>query len=201
MSVQECAQGRDQEKGPTMPEDEQARNAIKLLRGLLQVRQLRSERLPQHVIADVLEVARWSGSAGNSQPWELIVIGQRDTLQALARLEGVGQVGSAALAIVILMPGAPERADLLSFDEGRVVERIMLAASAHGVAASLGMFRGDGIEQARALLAVPPAYRVRTVVALSYPDSAAQCARPRSAAGRKPLSELVHEERFGSSRS
>lgn len=184
-----------------MPEDEQARNTITLLRGLRQVRQLRPEGVPPHVVADVLEVARWTGSAGNSQPWEFIVIGQRDTLQALAHLEGVGQVGSAALAIVVLMPGDPERADLLSYDEGRVVERIMLAASAYGVAASLGMFRGDGIEQARAVLAVPPAYRVRTVVALGYPDSAAQRARPPSAAGRKPLSELVHEERFGSSRS
>jgi nitroreductase len=183
-----------------MPEDEQARNTITLLRGLRQVRQLRPEGLPPHVIADVLEVARWTGSAGNSQPWELIVIGQRDSLQALARLEGVGQVGSAALAIVILMPSAPELAELLSFDEGRVVERIMLAASAHGVAASMGMFRGAGIEQARTLLAVPPAYRVRTVVALGYPDTAVQRVRPRSAAGRKPLSELVHEERFGTSR-
>src|SRR5262245_51118791 len=107
-----------------MPEDEQARTIIQLLRGLRQVRQLRTEGLPQQVMADVLEVARWTGSAGNSQPWEFIVIQQRETLQALARLEGVGQVGNAAVGIVILMPGAPERADLLSYDEGRVVERI-----------------------------------------------------------------------------
>ena len=184
-----------------MPEDEQARNTIKLLRGLRQVRQLRSEGLPQHVIADALEVARWTGSAGNSQPWEFVVIRARETLQALARLEGVGPLGNAALGMVILMPSTPERAELLSYDEGRVVERIMLAASAHGVASALGMFRGAGVEEAKTLLAIPAQFRVRTVVALGYPDTEGPRARPRSATGRKPLSELVHEERFRSSRS
>jgi nitroreductase len=183
-----------------VPEDEQTRNTIKLLRGLRQVRQLRPEALPQEVLADVLEVARWTGSAGNTQPWGFIVIRQRETLQVLARLEGIGPVGNAALALIILMPNAPERAELLSYDEGRVVERIMLAASAHGVAAAMGMIRGEGIEQARTLLAIPPQYRVRSVVALGYPTPEVPRARPRSAPGRKPLSELVHEERFGGTR-
>jgi len=181
-----------------MPEDEQARKTIKLLRGLRQVRQLRAEALPQQIISDVLEVARWTGSAGNSQPWEFVIIRERETLQALAHLEGVAQVGKAALAIVILMTGTPELAEVLSYDEGRVVERIMLAASAYGVGSAMGMFRGEGVEQARTLLAIPAQYRVRTVVALGYPDIAGQRARPRSAAGRKPLSELVHEEHFRS---
>jgi nitroreductase len=54
-------------------------------------------------------VARWTGSTGNSQPWEFIVIRQYETLQALARLEGIGPVGNAALTLIILMPNAAER--------------------------------------------------------------------------------------------
>jgi len=45
---------------------------IAFLRGLRAVRQLRPDALPESVLHDILEVARWSGSAGNRQPWEFV---------------------------------------------------------------------------------------------------------------------------------
>jgi nitroreductase len=47
------------------------------------VRQLRPEPIPQEVVDAVLDVARWSGSASNKQPWEFIVI--RNKVNALIR--------------------------------------------------------------------------------------------------------------------
>ncbi len=58
---------------------------IALLRGLRAVRQFRTDAVPQAVIDAVLDVARWSGSASNRQHWELIVVRDRKTLQALAQ--------------------------------------------------------------------------------------------------------------------
>jgi nitroreductase len=45
--------------------DDAARSRIAFLRGLRAVRQLRPDPLPADVLDDILEVARWSGSAGN----------------------------------------------------------------------------------------------------------------------------------------
>jgi nitroreductase len=101
--------------------------------------------VPQEVVDDILEVARWSGSASNRQPWELVVIRDRDTLGALARVQGYAHhLADAPLGIVLAMAG--ERAEQETYDEGRLAERIMLAALAHGVGSSVGWIVGSGRE-------------------------------------------------------
>ena len=61
---------------------------IQFLRGLRQIRQLSPEPVAEAALRDILEVARWTGSARNIQPWDLIVIRDRATLQALGTIEG-----------------------------------------------------------------------------------------------------------------
>jgi nitroreductase len=63
-----------------------AEDRISFLRSLRAVRSFSPEPVPQEVV-DVLEVARWSGSTSNRQPWEL-VIRDRETLRKLAQVEG-----------------------------------------------------------------------------------------------------------------
>jgi nitroreductase len=76
---------------------------IAFLRGLRALRQLRPDPLPEAVVHDILEVARWSGSAGNRQPWEFVVVRDRDMLQRLSAIEGAtaGHLASAALGLAI----------------------------------------------------------------------------------------------------
>ena len=73
---------------------------IAFLRGLRAVRQLRPDPLPEPVLHDILEVARWSGSAGNRQPWEFVVVRDRDMLAQLAAIDGAnaGHLANAAAA-------------------------------------------------------------------------------------------------------
>ena len=116
-----------------MTEARTAADLISFLRSLRAVRRFRPDPVPQEVVDDILEVARWSGSASNRQPWDLVVIRDRETLGALARLEGyAGHLAGAPLGIVLVMAG--ERATQETYDEGRLAERVMLAAWAHGVA-------------------------------------------------------------------
>ena len=96
---------------------------IAFLRGLRAVRQLRPDPLPESVLHDILEVARWSGSAGNRQSWEFVVVRDRDVLVQLARVEGAnaGHLATAAAGIAIVI--RPEVPDLDAYDEGRLAER------------------------------------------------------------------------------
>jgi nitroreductase len=181
-------------------DDHTAADRISFLRTLRAVRTFRPEPVPQEVIDDILEVARWSGSASNKQPWEMLVVRERDTLTSLASVDGyAGHLARATLGIVLVMAG--DREEQETYDEGRVAERIMLAAHAHGVGSSIGWIVGPGRDAARELLGIPGHKVVRTVISLGYPVGYPdeQARRPRSGRGpaRKPLGEIVHNERYG----
>ena len=172
-----------------------ARDRIAFLRGLRAVRQFRPDPVPQQVVDDALEVARWSGSARNKQPWEFLVVRDRDTLRALASLGSTGHLAGAALGIVLVMAGEEEEQE--TYDEGRLSERIMLAAAAHGVGSCIGWFSGDGRRAAKELLGIPQGRLVRTAISLGYPDEGARRARSKNPEARKPLPALVHEGGYG----
>jgi nitroreductase len=171
-----------------------AEDRIAFLRSLRAVRSFRPDPVPQEVVDDILEVARWSGSASNRQPWELVVIRERETLEALASVEGYARhLRDASLGIVLVMAG--ERSEQETYDEGRLAERIMLAALAHGVGSSIGWIVGGGRAAAKEILGIPESRTVRTAISLGYPDESAR--RRRADQARKPLSEIVHEEQYG----
>ena len=89
-----------------MADTRTAEDRIAFLRSLRAVRSFRPDPVPEEVVDDILEVARWSGSASNRQPWELVVIRNRETLRALAPLEGYAHhLRDASLGIVLVMAG------------------------------------------------------------------------------------------------
>jgi hypothetical protein len=92
--------------------------------------------VPDEVVNDVLEVARWSGSASDRQPWELVAVHVCETLRAGRRRGLHGHLAGASLETMPLMAG--ERPAQETYDEGRLSERIMLAAHEPGVGSSIG---------------------------------------------------------------
>jgi nitroreductase len=181
----------------SVPDTASAR--IEFLRSLRTVRQLRPDSLPELVLHDSLEVARWSGSAGNRQPWEFVVVCERDVLTQLASVDGAnaGHLANAAAGIAIVI--RPEVPDLDAYDEGRLAERILLAAAAHGVGAAIGHFTGPGdtwaaSAEAKRVLGIPAERVLRETISLGYP---AEHLQPTSnPPGRKPLEQLVHWDHY-----
>jgi nitroreductase len=167
---------------------------IHFLRSLRAIRSFEDRPVPEAAIDDILEIARWSGSASNQQEWQFVVITDRDALQAIGEAAQTAHyLAKAPLAIAIVMPG--ERKIMEGFDEARVAERIMLAAHAHGLGSSIGWV-GDGEERAKQALGIPAERKLRTVISIGYPDETGR--RPKSAPGtaRRPIDELVHRERW-----
>jgi nitroreductase len=179
-------------------ETEQATAAtIEFLRTLRSVRRFTDRPVPQPALDDLLTVARWSGSAKNEQPWTFVVVRDRDTLRRLGALEGyVAHLAEAALAIVLVMDGAPEKVEQETFDEGVVSQRLQLAAKAHGLGSSIAWFHGAGRQAAKDMLGIPRDRLVRTALSFGFEEVGAEGARAHPAEARKPLSELVRYERF-----
>lgn len=176
--------------------NQQTNDKIRFLRGLRAVREYTSEPIPDDVLADILEVGRWSGSASNIQSTEVVVVRDPQTKQRMSEL-GVRPAAGAAVALVVVTPGDADRHDLEVFDNGRLVERLLLAAKAHGVGSNIATLKENGPEVMKETLGIPADRRIWTVVTLGYPDEAARRARPRSpVAGRKPLEAFVHRDRY-----
>lgn len=171
---------------------------INFLKSLRTVRVFSGEPVSQEALDDILEVARWSGSARNRQPWKFLVVRDRGTLERLAALEGYAQhLAGAAVAIVLVMAGNPAKFEQETFDEGRLAERISLAAASHGLGAAVGWFAGEGRGAVKRILGIPDERLVRTALSLGHPAQNPPHGKSTLLQGRKPLSDLVYEEHYG----
>jgi nitroreductase len=179
------------------------RDEIRLLRDLRAVRDYEPDPVPEDVLDDIYDVARWTGSAENRQPWDLVVVRDRAMRERLAALEGYADhLAGAHLGIVLVMDNSnPEFA---THDEGRLCERIMLAAAAHGLGSCIGWWNGRGRDEARALLGAPPESLVRTVLVIGYPARGARPMAEELEAGRegrparKSIASFAHHEHYSS---
>jgi nitroreductase len=148
-------------------------------------------------LAELLEVARWTGSARNTQPWEFVVVKDKALLMALSQLRTpINWVAAAPLAIALVMNGVSETSE--AFDEGRVSERLLIAARLLGLGGGTAWY-GDASLQAKAkeLLGIPADRIARSMVVLGYPITARDPRPNPAAGGRRPLTELVSYDRLG----
>ena len=169
---------------------------LRALRRTHQIRDLRPDPVRDEVLEELLEVARWTGSSTNWQPWTFIVIRDRDRLTQLGELlPNASHVGRASFVIAVAMPG--EKPEWESYDEGRVAERLLIAAEALGLGAAMGWAYGPRRAQVSEFLGVPPPGYVRTLVSVGHASDAAKAPKSAPGSARKPLSDLVKYERFG----
>ncbi len=169
---------------------------IEQLRTVRQIREYATDPVPDDVIGQLLQVARWTGSSKNSQPWHFVVVRDRDALRQISQLRpNINWLAGAPLAIAIVLdgPGMSE-----AYDEGRVTERLLIGAHALGLGGGTAWF-GDDTQQAEAkrILGIPAERTARSVVAIGRPISIKDPRPNPRAGGRKPLFEIVSHERWG----
>ncbi len=173
------------------------RAMTRTMRRLRAVRDYGPEPVDDDLLAEILAVARWTGSAENRQPWRFVAVRDPETLRRLGELmPNAPQVSRAPLAVAVVMPG--DRAVLDAYDEGRATERILLAAAALDLGAAVGWVPQEVRGAAAGLLGVPEGRLLRSVIAIGHVAPGAEAARSRPGTARLPIDELVHWERWGS---
>jgi nitroreductase len=169
---------------------------IEQLKPLIRTRQYRhftDEPVADEDLAALAEVARWSGSSTNSQPWRFLVVRDVPLLRRIAEI-GLPQtraLHSAMAALAITLPDDPARAISHAYDDGRVAERVLVGAGMLGLGAGITWVRPDVRHEVDALLGVGEGRFVRTIMAIGH--LAATDRAPKSAPGqaRRPLAELL----------
>jgi nitroreductase len=174
-----------------------AAEAVEEIRRVRQARRYEPEPVPEEVLEQLLEVARWTGSSRNTQPWHFIVVTDKEQLRRIAEIRTpINWVADAPLAIAIVLDGANPSSE--AYDEGRVTERLLIAARFLGLGGGTAWF-GDEAQQAqgKALLGVPDERSARSVVVIGYPTTTVDHRPNPATGGRKPLAEVVSYERLG----
>ena len=144
----------------------------------------------------ILAAGRRAPSASNWQPWNFVVVTDRDQLTVLAAAwpQGGRHIARsvATIAIVASAPEGERQRDLLQYDLGQATANMML------VAADLGIGSGHSAvsdqEQARRALGFPEGYFAAYLIGLGYP--ADRPLTPIANPDRRPFDEVVHWDRW-----
>jgi nitroreductase len=175
-----------------------ARDRVRPLIRVRQIREFTTEAVAPDLLDAIVDVARWSGSSRNVQPWRFIVIREPATLRRIgeAGMPQTRSFNTAAAGIAITLPAEPGRDVSDAYDDGRAAERVLIAASLLGLGAAIAWIRPDVRAIIDDVLQLPDERFVRTIMAIGHPTEAAR--RPKSAPGmaRLPRQEVVFEERW-----
>jgi nitroreductase len=141
----------------------------------------------------ILEAGRRSPSSQNTQPWDFVLVTDRDQLQELARVgPGSGHVAGSAAAIAMILSGDRSAERRAQFDLGQATMSIMLAAADLGIGSGHAGVRDQDL--ARQQLGLPDDKTCAFLISLGYP--ADRPLAPISRPDRRPFEEVVHRGRW-----
>jgi len=168
-------------------------DAYQTILSLRSVRQFDLNRpIAEETLYQILQAGRMSGSSKDSQPWWFIVIRDRERLQTVAQTGDYAQhVAGAALAIAIVFDPQFYRGE---FDSGRAAQNMMLAAWNDGIGSCLASMHHEA--DCKAVLGVPAELRLQHIISFGYPRSVEQGLPVVPKRARKPLEEIVMQERW-----
>lgn len=142
----------------------------------------------------ILDAAHLAPSARNWQPWDYVVVTERDQLADLAKVwQGAGHVARAAAAVALVV-AEPEEAQrsVLMYDLGQTTAYLMLAATDLGIASAHASARDQA--HAQHVLGFPDGHFCAFLIALGHPADGPL--RPLRHLDRRPLDDVVHWGRW-----
>jgi nitroreductase len=165
------------------------------LRARRNIRSFAPEPLPDEVLARILEAGRRAPSARNTQPWDFVVVTEREQLRELATVwQGGAHIAEAAAAIALVTDDSDEdRVRMtIQYDLGQATMAMMIAAADQGVGTGHSSVADQ--ETARAVLGFPAGKRLAYVIDVGYP--ADRPLAPLNRPNRRPFDEVVHRGRW-----
>jgi nitroreductase len=157
------------------------------------VRSFTDQPIPPAELDRILEAGRRSPSSQNWQPWDFILVTDRDQLRELAQVwRGAGHVAGSAATIVVLAPAEDNAFRRAQLDLGQAIMSITLAAADLGIGSCHAGVQD--VDRARELLGFPADRDWAFLISLGYP--ADRPLRPIKNPDRRPFDEVVHRGRW-----
>jgi nitroreductase len=162
------------------------RNAIRTKRA---VRQYSEQPITEVDMRAILDAGRRSQSSRNSQPWEFVVVRNREMLSKIAQTrENIRHLAGAAFAVIIV---GSEDSLWVHFDLGQTAAYMQLAACELGIGSCVLAIHEPG--QVKGFLNIPSDRSLFVALAFGYPSADFA---PAKRGGRKPLEEVAHWDKW-----
>jgi nitroreductase len=157
------------------------------------VRSFADRPIPAADLDQILEAGRRSPSSQNWQPWDFVLVTERELLRELAKVwRGAGHVADAAAAIVVVGPAADNEFHRAQLDLGQATMAMLLAAADRGIGSSHAGVAD--IQRTRELLGIPADRDWALLISLGYP--AGRPLSPVRNPDRRPFDEVVHRNHW-----
>ncbi|MBW2027526.1 MAG: nitroreductase family protein [Deltaproteobacteria bacterium] len=175
---------------------------IDLLQKRRSVRRYKPDPVPREALEKILEACRYTPSAGNSQPWEFILVQDPETKKGLSKrialeireevkkdpdiARGIAVQPFLYTAPVLIVvcgdrrlkeayPAWMDRYALLRQSLSNCILSIQLAAACFGLATAWATIQSGPTEKVvRDMLGIPEAFTVDHIIPVGYPDEEAE---------------------------
>ena len=172
---------------------------MSLIRERRSIRRYLEKDLEDEKISMLIEAALMAPSSRNLQPWEFIVVTDRDSLGKLSRAKPHGALFLRRAPLGIVVCADPERAETWIEDSSIASIFIQLAAQSLGLGNCWIQIRDrmhDDMKSAERyiseLLGIPEKMRVEAIIAIGYPGKKKQPRRKNTL-----LYDKVYFQRHG----
>jgi nitroreductase len=155
-----------------------------------QVRSFTSDPIPREELERILEAGRRAPSSRNGQPWDFVVVTDKDQMERLSHVwQGAGWTAGAAATIALVMPDAEGSEALVGrFDLGQAAMQMMIAATGFGIASGQAVCRDQSLAQE--VLGFPDGKHCLLLIAVGY--AADRPLKPIRRPSRRPFDDVVH---------
>jgi nitroreductase len=172
-------------------------DTLDAINSLRVIRRFADRPLESEHLRTILNAGRRASSSKNQQRWDFIVVTERARLQDLGSVgPHAGHVAGAAAAVALVTPDprGPKQPLSVLWDLGLASQNMILAAWSLGIGSCPATVYDHDL--ARSLLGHPADHDCEYILSFGYPADPDDLTRPLKPGGRRPLEELVHDDRW-----
>ncbi len=159
-------------------------DALRAIKERRSVRDFNEQGIPKGVIEDIIDCARLAPTANNVQPWEFVVVTDKDVRKKIAEIADYGKfIAQSPICIIVFCKETKYYLE----DGSGATENILIAAKAYDLGTC--WVAGDKklyAPQINELVNIPLEFKLVSLIALGYPKEEA---KPH---GKRALKEVIH---------
>ena len=160
-------------------------NALEAIGKRRSIRKYTGEPIPREDLVTIVDAGRLAASGGNRQPWDFVVVTNREMISQL-KVASEWMDKAAAIIAVVLDPSSRWWLE----DGSAAIENILIACTALGYGACwLEGYTLPREEEFKRLLGIPESARLLTLIPVGVPAES-------PSREKKPLGDVLHWEQY-----
>jgi nitroreductase len=164
---------------------------LELMKTRRSVREFADKPIAKEALENIVDAARFAPTARNVQPWEFVVVTDKNSLKKIAGITEHGKFIAGCGACILVFS---QETKYFLEDCSAATQNVLLAARALGIGSC--WVAGDKkayVKEFNSILGVPDSFKLVSLIGLGYPLTEKVF---RAAPEKRSLNEITHWEKF-----